>query len=1127
MKAKILLSFSCIVAWTYISIGGAYLNSWSESSASQRLSDGSRRNISITWHVSGDLDQIGDQSGTDLSGKIPDTFKNIHITNFSYSSSDAPFDLTIPWFATWLSGGSADTTYPRISQVDASAFRDCDDILSVTLPTSRQAGIERIGMPCFLGCRNLAEIKSGQRDGDLAWSSAMCHYHTENGVLYDKDRKALLKYPEGKTNEVFVVPHGVDRLEEYSMAKTRFLNSLVFSGDAPEIGEKTFLDSSVKTIYYIRGTAGWEDDNLFDKVWPIQLKSLGSLDEMKFSLDIVKGVVKGFSGVCPANLTIPNGVTRIGNCAFEDCVGIKSVAMPKTVTSIGNYAFNGCSSLARVELPGVVEVGDYAFCDCSSLERVEFPGVVEVGKCAFRGCAGLADDDGFVIVCDVLFDFYDPFYIFKTYIPSGVRKIDDSAFRRARFTLVDVEIPPSVREIGRSAFEGCRYLENVVIHPGATNINDWSFKDCARLSSVSIPEGVVFLGAGAFESCVSLASVSIPDSVVSMDWDVFDGCANELYDTTSIPGVKLVDGWIVGCSDSLSSRADLSGARGIAGGAFYGCSMLQDVVLPPSIRAVCSGAFRNCASLKSVVFPESVCLIGDYVFMDSAKIKSVTLPSWCKNVRIYDREPTSLTGSESPFLLSSVKIDGMKEVDWRTYLDLKKSVKLNYNKTGATVTVSFNANGGRLDETSRTIAAGAAIGATPVPERLDYVFAGWFTAAFGGRLVTASTVVSSDTVLYAHWTATGWTTREEGDDAVVVKTCTNPIGDVTIPRILNGREVVGIDNYAFFGASNLVSVTIPASIGTIGVKAFKGCTALTKVKFQGASLDTLGQAAFQDCQSLTEVVVPKLGDNYVWSSTFEGCTGLKKVTLPEGVTSIGTSAFANCKSLTDVNIPETVKTIKSFAFFSCESLADVWLPDTLKTIGEKAFKNCLAMEEIDLPDVTTLGKAAFFNSGLVEVVVPGTVAKVDDYCFQKCANLQRVELEEGIDETGASVWANDDALEAVVFPSTLKKLGSFAFFRCPSLDTLDGFSGLTSLNSIGEKAFKHCSSLEELALPSQVTAIPKEMCNYCSSLQTVTGTTKVKSYGANAFSNCPALTSVAGLNASELATVKKGRAIAK
>ncbi len=456
------------------------------------------------------------------------------------------------------------------------------------------------------------------------------------------------------------------------------------------------------------------------------------------------------------------------------------------------------------------------------------------------------------------------------------------------------------------------------------------------------------------------------------------------------------------------------------------------------------------------------------------------------------------------------------------------------------VAVSFDANGGVCDDAVQSRKFGEHMGATPVPKRAGFVFDGWTTEKDGGAVITGESKICGDVTFYAHWlfSGTGAMPSNVGDDGatdlelrsvdggVAIKGFKNAMSVLAIPSKLNGKEVVEIADYAFFGNTVITSVTIPASVKKVGVKAFKGCENLKRVVFEG-ELDTLGQAAFQNCQSLTEVVVPKLGDNYVWSSTFEGCTGLEKVTLPEGVTSIGTSAFANCKSLTDVNIPETVKTIKSFAFFSCESLADVWLPDALKTIGEKAFKNCLALEEIDLPDVTMLGKAAFFNSGLVEVVVLGTVAKVDDYCFQKCANLKKVVLEDGVLETGASCWANDEALEEVVFSSTLKKLGGFAFFRCPSLDTLDGFSGLTSLNSIGEKAFKHCSSLTTLAMPSQVTTIPKEMCNYCSNLQTVTGTANVKSYGANAFSNCPALTSVAGLNASELATVKKGRVLAK
>lgn len=348
-------------------------------------------------------------------------------------------------------------------------------------------------------------------------------------------------------------------------------------------------------------------------------------------------------------------------------------------------------------------------------------------------------------------------------------------------------------------------------------------------------------------------------------------------------------------------------------------------------------------------------------------------------------------------------------------------------------------------------------------------------------------------------------------------------GEVAIPAKYNGFDVVEIADHAFFDASNMTAVTLPASLERIGVKAFKNCSALEKVVFQGGCAPEIAQAAFQNCSSLGEFTVPD-GMTYLWSSTFEGCTALERVTLPDGLTAIGTSAFANCRNLVDVNIPETVKTIKSFAFFSCESLGDVWLPNGLKTIEQKAFKNCLALEEIDLPDITSLGKAAFFNTGLGEVFVPGTAGKVDDYCFQKCASLRKVTLEDGIVATGASCWANDEALEEVVFPTSLEDLGGYAFYRCAKLKTLGNFAGLDALEAIGEKVFKFCASLKTLTLPGGIRAVPREMCSSCTALETVECMTTLESTGLGAFGKCPALKSISGIGEEDLKIIKRGYA---
>ena len=68
-------------------------------------------------------------------------------------------------------------------------------------------------------------------------------------------------------------------------------------------------------------------------------------------------------------------------------------------------------------------------------------------------------------------------------------------------------------------------------------------------------------------------------------------------------------------------------------------------------------------------------------------------------------------------------------------------------------TVTFNANGGSMSPTSRTVVLGTAVGTLPTPTRTGYAFAGWWTAANDGSKVASSTIVRSSVTFYAHWTA--------------------------------------------------------------------------------------------------------------------------------------------------------------------------------------------------------------------------------------------------------------------------------------------------------------------------------------------------------------------------------------
>ncbi len=162
-------------------------------------------------------------------------------------------------------------------------------------------------------------------------------------------------------------------------------------------------------------------------------------------------------------VVIENGVTSIGNSAFNGCSNLISVTIPEGVTSIGNSAFNGCRKLASVELPNSLTTIDYsAFNSCSSLTSVT--------------------------------------------IPAKVTTINNNVFYNCT-SLTSVTIPASVTRIGSSAFSGCSSLTSVTIPESVKTINSNVFKDCTSLASVTIPASVTSIGNYAFSGCNGLTTV--------------------------------------------------------------------------------------------------------------------------------------------------------------------------------------------------------------------------------------------------------------------------------------------------------------------------------------------------------------------------------------------------------------------------------------------------------------------------------------------------------------------------------------------------------------------------------------------------------------------------------------------
>ena len=96
-------------------------------------------------------------------------------------------------------------------------------------------------------------------------------------------------------------------------------------------------------------------------------------------------------------------------------------------------------------------------------------------------------------------------------------------------------------------------------------------------------------------SAGNITKVTIPDSVTSVGRSAFSGCNDSVFDTTTIPGVKMVDGWAVGKTTAPSGNLDLTGARGIAGNVFSSCKNLTSVTIPSTVT-VFEESTRTCSA---------------------------------------------------------------------------------------------------------------------------------------------------------------------------------------------------------------------------------------------------------------------------------------------------------------------------------------------------------------------------------------------------------------------------------------------------------------------------------------------------------------------------------------------------
>lgn len=182
------------------------------------------------------------------------------------------------------------------------------------------------------------------------------------------------------------------------------------------------------------------------------------------------------------NITIPEGVTKIDDYAFDDCEMVASLKIPSSTQTIGTGAFNGCTNLKSIIVDSSNAIYD---------SRNNCNAIIETAtNTLIKGCH-------------------------NTVIPDDVKSIGEFAFVGCS-PLTSINLPIGLEEIGVCAFAGTG-LTTIVFPPSLKSIDVNAFGVCLGLTNLNVPNGVTYISRDAFLGCRNLVLIRLPESAMPFE----------------------------------------------------------------------------------------------------------------------------------------------------------------------------------------------------------------------------------------------------------------------------------------------------------------------------------------------------------------------------------------------------------------------------------------------------------------------------------------------------------------------------------------------------------------------------------------------------------------------------------